>query len=60
MVTPSPTNPDAGKMNVVNFTINAAYKPANAAGAPGLNPTTASATPASAPGSPAPVQVAKN
>ncbi len=60
MVTPSPTNPDAGKLSVVNFTINAAYKPANAAGAPGLNPTTASATPAAPGANAAPVQVAKN
>ncbi len=60
MVTPNPTNPDAGKLAVVNFTINAAYKPANAAGAPGLNPTTASAAPAAPAANPAPVQVAKN
>ena len=58
MVTPNATNPEAGKMNVVNFTINAAYKPAKAAGAPGLNPTTASAAPVVNPA--APVQVAKN
>jgi Tfp pilus assembly protein PilN len=48
---------EAPKLEVVNFTINAAYKPANAAGAPGLNPTTASA-PGTNPA--APVQVAKN
>lgn len=61
-VAPSPTNPDGGKVQVVNFTITTAYTPSKAAGAPGMNPTNASA-PAAAPGAnPAqpPVQVAKN
>jgi Tfp pilus assembly protein PilN len=50
---------EAPKVQVVNFTINAAYTPSKAANAPSLNPTTASAP---APGAnPAqPVQVAKN
>jgi Tfp pilus assembly protein PilN len=48
---------EAPKLEVVNFTINAAYKPDKAAGAPGTNPTTASA-PGASPA--APVQVAKN
>ena len=52
---------EAPKVNVVNFTITTAYTPSKAAGAPGLNPTTASAT-VPAPGTPATptVQVAKN
>ena len=52
---------EAPKVNVVNFTITTAYTPSKAAGAPGLTPTTASAT-APAPGTPAAptVQVAKN
>ncbi len=45
------------KVQVVNFTIKTAYTPSKAAGAPGMNPTNASAT---APNSPAPVQVAQN
>jgi Tfp pilus assembly protein PilN len=49
---------EAPKVQVVNFTINAAYTPSKAAGAPGLNPTTASA-PGANPAAP-PVQVAKN
>ena len=32
-------------MQVVNFTINAAYTPSKAAGAPSLTPNAASATP---------------
>ncbi|MGD9561626.1 MAG: PilN domain-containing protein [Pyrinomonadaceae bacterium] len=52
---------EAPKLEVVNFTINAAYKPDKAAGAPGLNPTTASAgTPAAGANPAQPVQVAKN
>lgn len=53
------TGGEAPKVQVVNFTINAAYTPSKAANAPSLNPTTASAP---APGAnPAqPVQVAKN
>jgi Tfp pilus assembly protein PilN len=52
---------EAPKVQVVNFTIKTAYTPSKAAGAPGMAPTTASAT-APAAGSPAapPVQVAKN
>jgi Tfp pilus assembly protein PilN len=53
---------EAPKVQVVNFTIKTAYTPSKAAGAPGMAPTTASAT-APAPGAnPAapPVQVAKN
>ena len=57
-VTPSPTNPDAGKVNVINFTIKTAYTPSKAAG--GSNSTTPAST-AAAPANPtAPVQVAKN
>ncbi|CAN5242840.1 hypothetical protein BH20ACI2_BH20ACI2_12160 [soil metagenome] len=55
-----PVNPDsdAGKMQIVNFTIRCAYTPSKAAGANNGNPTTASAE---APGSAAQgVQVAKN
>lgn len=58
-----PANGGEGpKMEIVNFTINAAYKPTKASGAPGLNPTNASATPAAPGARPAaqPVQVAKN
>lgn len=56
------TNGEAPKVQVVNFTINAAYTPSKAAGAPGMNPTTASTTPAAPGANPAnpPVQVAKN
>ncbi len=49
---------ESAKVNVVNFTITTAYTPSKAAGAPGLNPTTASTT-APAPATPT-VQVAKN
>lgn len=61
-------NPDAGKVQVVNFTITTSYNPSKAAGAPGMNPTNASApaaapapgaAPAANPAQP-PVQVAKN
>ncbi len=55
-----PVNPDseAGKMQIVNFTIRCAYTPSKAAGANNGNPTTASAV---APGTAAQgVQVAKN
>lgn len=56
----STTGGEAPKLEVVNFTINAAYKPDKAAGAPGLNPTTAAApAPGANPAAP-PVQVAKN
>lgn len=49
---------EAAKVNVVNFTIKTAYTPSKAAGAPGMTPTTASAT---TPATTAPaVQVAKN
>jgi len=50
------------KVQVVNFTIKTAYTPSKAAGAPGMEPTTASATaPAGAANQSAPpVQVAKN
>lgn len=56
------TNPDAAKVQVVNFTITTSYNPSKAGGAPGMNPTTASApgsAPATNPAQP-PVQVAKN
>ncbi len=36
-------NPDAGKMQIVNFTIRCAYTPSKAAGANNGNPTTAAA-----------------
>ncbi len=47
------------KVQVVNFVIKTAYTPSKAAGAPGMSPTTASAT-APAPGAAPAVQVAKN
>ena len=53
-------NPDAGKMQIVNFTIRCAYTPSKAAGSSQAQgaPTTASAQ---APGTPAQgVQIAKN
>lgn len=51
---------EAPKVQVVNFTINAAYTPSKAANAPGMSPTTATA-PAAPGANPAPpVQVAKN
>lgn len=61
----TPTSGGEGpKVQVVNFTINAAYTPSKAAGAPGVMPTTAATTPAAptAQANPAtpPVQVAKN
>lgn len=57
----NPTNPEAGKVQVVNFTITTKYSPEKAAGAPGMQPTTASANTPGAPANPAaPVQVAKN
>ena len=50
-------NPDAGKMQIVNFTIRCAYTPSKAVGANNGNPTTASAqVPAAAQG----VQIAQN
>ncbi|HMQ02610.1 MAG TPA: PilN domain-containing protein [Pyrinomonadaceae bacterium] len=53
------------KVQVVNFTIKTAYTPSKAAGAPGMNPTNASAASPNAPApgaNPAapPVQVARN
>ncbi len=56
------TNPDAGKVQVVNFTITTSYNPAKASGAPGMTPQTASAPGAAPAANPAaaPVQVAKN
>jgi hypothetical protein len=58
LATPSPTNPDAGKVNVIDFTIKTAYTPSKAAGGSNAAPTNASAA---APATPAaPVQVAKN
>ncbi len=58
MVVASPTNPDAGKMQVVNFTIKCAYTPSKATS---QNSTPLSASNQAAPNQPAaPVQVAKN
>lgn len=57
-VAATPTNPDAGKVQIVKFTIKCAYTPSKAGGMNASVPTTASAA---APASPAvPVQVAKN
>jgi len=54
------TGSEKPKVQVVNFVIKTAYTPSKAAGAPGMSPTTASATaPGAAPAAPA-VQVAKN
>lgn len=53
----SATNPDAGKMQIVNFTIRCAYTPSKAIGANNGSPTTASAP---APPAQQGVQVAKN
>jgi Tfp pilus assembly protein PilN len=50
------SNPDAGKLSVVKFTIKCAYTPSKAA-SPNANPANASAT---APAQPAPQQPAKN
>ena len=50
------SNPDAAKVQIVNFTIRCAYTPTKAAGADNGNPTTAAAK---VPGA-QPVQVAKN
>jgi Tfp pilus assembly protein PilN len=58
LVKPSPNNPDAGKLNVINFTIKTAYTPSKAAGGSDAAPTTASAASPAAPA--APVQDAKN
>ncbi len=49
-------NPEAGKMQIVNFTIRCAYTPSKAVGANNGNPTTASAPAPGAQG----VQVARN
>ena len=57
VVVSTSTNPDAGKMEIVKFTIKCAYTPSKAAGANNGLPTTASAPAGPAP---APVQVAKN
>lgn len=53
---------EAPKVQVVNFTIKTAYTPSKAAGAPGMTPTTASATVPAGAANPAgaTVQVAKN
>ena len=52
------TNPDAGKMQIVNFTIRCAYTPSKAAGSSQGSPTTASAQ---VPGTAAQgVQIAQN
>lgn len=52
---------EAAKVQLVNFTIKTDYTPSKAAGAPGMTPTTASATtPISGTNPAAPVQVAKN
>jgi len=53
------TGSEKPKVQVVNFVIKTAYTPSKAAGAPGMSPTTASAT-APAPGAAPAVQVAKN
>jgi len=53
------TGSEKPKVQVVNFVIKTAYTPSKAAGAPGMSPTTASAT-APAPGVAPAVQVAKN
>jgi Tfp pilus assembly protein PilN len=59
MVTASATNPDADKVNIVNFTIKTAYTPSKAGGANNAAPTSASTMPA--PGAATPqVQIAKN
>ena len=59
LVTASTTNPDADKVNIVNFTIKTAYTPSKAGGANNAAPTSASTMPA--PGAPTPaVQIAKN
>ncbi len=60
LVTASSTNPDAGKIQIVNFTIKCAYTPSKAA-QPNNAPMNASATvPGAKPAAAAPVQVAKN
>jgi Tfp pilus assembly protein PilN len=60
LVTASSTNPDAAKLQIVNFTVTCAYTPSKAA-QPSNAPTTASAAgPGAAPAAGAPVQVAKN
>ncbi len=56
-VASTPTNPDAGKVEIVKFTIKCGYTPSKAVGANNGIPTTASLPAGSAP---APVQVAKN
>lgn len=62
LVSTSSTNPDAGKMQVVSFTIKCAYTPSKAVGAQNSTPLTASNQgPAANPNqAAAPVQVAKN
>jgi len=54
------SNPDAGKITLVNFTIKCSYTPSKAAAANGSNPTQASAQSPAAPQPAAPQQVAKN
>lgn len=54
---PSLAGKDAAKVNLVNFTIKAAYTPSKASSVNQTVPTTASTA---APSNPAPVQVAKN
>src|SRR3982750_3748798 len=49
---------EQAKVNLVNFVIKSAYTPSKASGS--SNQTASAATPISAPGHPAPVQVAKN
>lgn len=58
LVQTSATNPDANKVNVVNFTIKTAYTPGSP-GATGAAPTTAAAAPTQPAVAPS-VQVAKN
>lgn len=59
LVTASATNPDANKVNVVNFTIKTAYTPSKAGGAGNAAPTSAATVPV--PGAATPqVQIAKN
>jgi Tfp pilus assembly protein PilN len=55
-VSTTASNPDAGRLSVVKFTIKCAYTPSKAA-SPNANPANASAT---APGQPAQQQPAKN
>ena len=56
---PTATNPNAGKLQIVKFTIKCAYTASKAAMPNGTQPTTASNTGSGA-GQPAAVQIAKN